>query len=59
MAIAGRDGGGSQFLITHSPQPQLNPRNTIFGRVVSGMEVVDGITEWDVMKSVRVWDGVR
>ena len=59
MARSRREAGGSQFFITHSPQPQLDARYTVFGRVVSGMDVVDRITEWDVMKSVRVWDGVR
>jgi cyclophilin family peptidyl-prolyl cis-trans isomerase len=58
MALAWRDTGGSQFFITHSPQPHLDARYTVFGRVVAGMEVVDRITQWDVMKRVRVWDGV-
>jgi cyclophilin family peptidyl-prolyl cis-trans isomerase/HEAT repeat protein len=58
MALAWRDTGGSQFFITHTPQPHLDARYTVFGRVVSGMEVVDAINQWDVMKRVRVWDGV-
>lgn len=58
MALAWRDTGGSQFFITHSPQPHLDARYTVFGRVVAGMEVVDSINQWDVMKRVRVWDGV-
>jgi cyclophilin family peptidyl-prolyl cis-trans isomerase/HEAT repeat protein len=58
MALAWRDTGGSQFFITHSPQPHLDARYTVFGRVVAGMDVVDAITQWDVMKRVRVWDGV-
>ena len=58
MALAWRDTGGSQFFITHSPQPHLDARYTVFGRVVAGMEVVDTINQWDVMKRVRVWDGV-
>ena len=57
MALAWRDTGGSQFFITHGPQPHLDARYTVFGRVVSGMEVVDAINQWDVMKRVRVWDG--
>ncbi len=57
MALAWRDTGGSQFFITHTPQPHLDARYTVFGRVVSGMEVVDAINQWDVMKRVRVWDG--
>ena len=58
MALAWRDTGGSQFFITHGPQPHLDARYTMFGRVIAGMEVVDAITQWDVMKRVRVWDGV-
>jgi HEAT repeat protein/cyclophilin family peptidyl-prolyl cis-trans isomerase len=41
MALAGKDTGGSQFFITHSPQPHLDGRYTIFGRVLNGMETVD------------------
>ncbi|RMG34316.1 MAG: peptidylprolyl isomerase [Planctomycetota bacterium] len=53
MAHAGRDTGGSQFFITHLPTPHLNAdsqRNTghtVFGRVVSGMDVVDAIEKGD------------
>jgi cyclophilin family peptidyl-prolyl cis-trans isomerase/HEAT repeat protein len=59
MALAWRDTGGSQFFITHAPQPHLDARYTVFGRVVAGMEVVDAINQWDVMKRVRIWDGVQ
>lgn len=44
MANAGRDTNGSQFFITFGPQPRLNGSYTIFGQVVSGMEVVNAIT---------------
>ena len=57
MALDWRDTGGSQFFITYSPQPHLDARYTVFGRVVSGMEVVDKLTQWDVLRRVRVWDG--
>jgi cyclophilin family peptidyl-prolyl cis-trans isomerase/HEAT repeat protein len=58
MALDWKDTGGSQFFITHSPQPHLDARYTVFGHVVAGMEVVDRLVPWDVIRSVRVWDGV-
>jgi len=57
MALAGPDTGGSQFFITHSPQPHLDAKYTVFGRVVSGMDVVDRVQQWDVIQRVRIWDG--
>jgi len=47
MANAGRDTNGSQFFITFAPQAYLNGGYTIFGQVVSGMDVVNGITPRD------------
>jgi len=52
------DTGGSQYFITHSPQPHLDGKYTVFGRVIAGMDVVDKIQQWDVIRQVRVWDGV-
>src|SRR4029434_8376606 len=51
------DTGGSQFFITVSPQPHLDAKYTVFGRVVAGMDVVDQIQQGDVIQRVRVWDG--
>jgi cyclophilin family peptidyl-prolyl cis-trans isomerase/HEAT repeat protein len=48
------DSGGSQFFITHSPQPHLDAKYTVLGRVVSGMEVVDRTEPWDIVRRVRV-----
>jgi cyclophilin family peptidyl-prolyl cis-trans isomerase len=47
MANAGRDTNGSQFFITFGPTPNLNGGYTIFGQVVSGMDVVNGIKRRD------------
>ena len=58
MALDWADTGGSQFFITHSPQPHLDARYTVFGQVVSGMDVVDRLQQWDTINSIRVWDGV-
>jgi cyclophilin family peptidyl-prolyl cis-trans isomerase len=57
MALDWADTGGSQFFITHSPQPHLDARYTVFGQVVSGMDVVDRLQQWDTINSIRVWDG--
>jgi cyclophilin family peptidyl-prolyl cis-trans isomerase len=58
MALDWKDTGGSQFFITHSPQPHLDARYTAFGYVVAGMDVVDRLVPTDVIRSVRIWDGV-
>jgi cyclophilin family peptidyl-prolyl cis-trans isomerase len=58
MALDWADTGGSQFFITHSPQPHLDGRYTVFGQVVSGMDVVDRLSQWDTIVRIRVWDGV-
>jgi len=57
MALDWEDTGGSQFFITHSPQPHLDGRYTVFGYVVEGMDVVDRIVQGDVIRSVRINDG--
>ena len=59
MALDWEDTGGSQFFITRLPQPRLDGRYTVFGRVVDGMDVVDQIQPGDAMLRVRVWDGVQ
>ena len=59
MALDWQDTGGSQFFITHSPQPHLDARYTAFGRVVAGMEVVDQIRQGDQIRQVLIWDGVE
>ncbi|HUV37831.1 MAG TPA: HEAT repeat domain-containing protein [Patescibacteria group bacterium] len=53
VAHAGADTPGSQFFITHTPQPHLDGRYTVIGTVVRGMEVVDTI-ETDDTFSVKV-----
>jgi cyclophilin family peptidyl-prolyl cis-trans isomerase/HEAT repeat protein len=52
MASSGKDTEGSQFFITHSPQPHLNGRYTVFGRVINGMDVVNKIYFGD--KIIRI-----
>lgn len=60
MAHAGKDTGGSQFFITHLPTPHLDKEvrpesvHTVFGRVVSGMDVVAAIQQGDSIESASV-----
>ncbi|MCP3032669.1 peptidylprolyl isomerase [Halobacillus sp. A1] len=56
MAHAGKDTGGSQFFVCHSPQPHLDGRHTVFGKVVEGVDTVDRVRPGDVMQRVRVED---
>jgi cyclophilin family peptidyl-prolyl cis-trans isomerase/HEAT repeat protein len=57
MALEWADTGGSQFFLTHSPQPHLDGRYTVFGQVVRGFDVLNSIQQDDVIVRVRVWDG--
>jgi cyclophilin family peptidyl-prolyl cis-trans isomerase len=59
MALSWEDTGGSQFFITHAPQPHLDGRYTVFGRVTEGMDVVDRLQLGDQIRSVRIWDGTN
>ena len=43
MALSGKDTGGSQWFVTLAPQPRLEGRYTVFGDVVSGMDLVERI----------------
>lgn len=54
MASAGVDTEGSQFFITHSEQPHLDGKYTIFARVKNGMEVVDALQVGDRMEKVTI-----
>ncbi len=54
VAHAGKDTGGSQFFITHTPQPHLNGKHTAFGQVISGMEVVDQLMIFDKIERTEL-----
>ena len=53
MAHAGKDTGGSQFFICHSPQPHLDGVHTVFGQTPD-MDVVNSIEPGDTIISVGV-----
>lgn len=54
MANAGKNTNGSQFFITHTKTEWLNGVHTVFGRVIEGQEVVNKITDKDIIDSVRI-----
>jgi len=53
MALSGPDTGGSQFFITHAPQPHLDGTYTVIGQVEQGLDVVDRIMQSDRIRVVR------
>jgi cyclophilin family peptidyl-prolyl cis-trans isomerase/HEAT repeat protein len=56
MALSGKDTGSSQFFITHSCQPHLDGRYTVFGRIEKGQDQADDVTQGADIRTIRVID---
>ena len=54
MANAGPNTNGSQFFITHAPQPHLDGKHTVFGKVVEGQSVNTSLKNGDTLKKVTI-----
>ncbi|MDB4917155.1 MAG: ppiB 2 [Gemmatimonadetes bacterium] len=54
MALSGPNTGGSQFFVTHSPQPHLDGDYTVFGQLIRGGDVLDRIVQGDRIVRVTV-----
>ncbi|MEO8502291.1 MAG: peptidylprolyl isomerase [Acidobacteriota bacterium] len=59
MALSGPDTGGSQFFLTLTAQPHLDGGYTIFGDVVSGMDVADRLEQGDKILHATIVGGLR
>jgi cyclophilin family peptidyl-prolyl cis-trans isomerase/HEAT repeat protein len=54
MALSGPDTGGSQFFVTHSPQPHLDGGYTVFGQLLAGEDVLDRIVQGDRIVRITI-----
>jgi cyclophilin family peptidyl-prolyl cis-trans isomerase/protein-disulfide isomerase len=57
MANSGPDTNGSQFFITYAAAPHLNGNYTIFGKVLSGMDVLEQLTPRDPQPGISLPPG--
>jgi peptidyl-prolyl cis-trans isomerase-like 3 len=58
MANKGPDSNGSQFYITYAKQPHLDGKNTVFARVIDGLETLDSLEKLEVDQKSRPNDKI-
>lgn len=54
MALSGPDTGGSQYFLTLTPQPHLTGHYPVFGKALTGFDVMDALVEGDLISTIRV-----
>lgn len=54
MENNGPNSNGSQFIITMRESPVLDNKHSVFGHVISGMEIVNEIQQGDIMKTIEI-----
>ena len=54
MANAGPGTNGSQFFLTHVPCDWLDGKHTVFGKVLSGLDVIDSVKQGDTLNNIVV-----
>ncbi len=54
MANSGPNTNGSQFFICHEPQPHLDGKHTVFGKVTNGMDVVLNLEQGDFIEEIVI-----
>ena len=58
MANKGPGTNGSQFFICYAAAPHLDGKNTVFGRVIGGLDVLDVLEAMEVDKKGRMKEKV-